>query len=58
MGRGWLGISEVKEGLIDDAIFKAKSSDLVIMVLGTYDYIESEGRDRKNTDLPLDQKNS
>ena len=58
---GWgevrLGISEVKEGLIDDAIFKAKSSDLVIMVLGTYDYIESEGRDRKNTDLPLDQKN-
>ena len=27
------------------------------MVMGTYDYIESEGRDRKNTDLPLDQKN-
>ena len=27
------------------------------MVLGTYDYIESEGRDREETDLPLDQKN-
>tara|TARA_B100000212_G_scaffold332472_1_gene300783 strand:- start:583 stop:1317 length:735 start_codon:yes stop_codon:yes gene_type:complete len=27
------------------------------MVLGTYDYIESEGRDRAETDLPLDQKN-
>ena len=58
---GWgevrLGISEIKEGLIDDAISKAASSDLVLMVMGTYDYIESEGRDRKNTDLPLDQKN-
>ena len=57
---GWgevrLGISEIKEGLIDDAISKAESSDLVLMVMGTYDYIESEGRDRKNTDLPLDQK--
>ena len=57
---GWgevrLGISEIKEGLIDDAISKAASSDQVIMVMGTYDYIESEGRDRTNTDLPLDQK--
>jgi len=26
------------------------------MVLGTYDYIESEGRDRVSTDLPDDQK--
>tara|TARA_Y100000591_G_scaffold186991_1_gene161541 strand:- start:1179 stop:2765 length:1587 start_codon:yes stop_codon:yes gene_type:complete len=58
---GWgevrLGISKVQEGLVDDAISKARSSELVIMVMGTYDYIESEGRDRKETDLPFDQKN-
>ncbi len=58
---GWgevrLGIAPIKKGLIEDAISKAKSSELVIMVLGTYDYIESEGRDRAETDLPLDQKN-
>ena len=58
---GWgevrLGIAPIKKGLIEDAISKAKSSELVIMVLGTYDYIESEGRDRAKTDLPLDQKN-
>ena len=58
---GWgevrLGIAPIKKGLIEDAISKAKSSELVIMVLGTYDYIESEGRDRTETDLPLDQKN-
>ena len=58
---GWgevrLGIAPIKKGLIEDAISKAKSSELVIMVLGTYDYIESEGRDRLETDLPLDQKN-
>ena len=57
---GWgevrLGIAPIKKDLIEDAISKAKSSDLVIMVLGTYDYIESEGRDRTQTDLPLDQK--
>ena len=58
---GWgevrLGISPIKKGLVEEALLKADSSDLVIMVLGTYDYIESEGRDRNNTDLPLDQKN-
>ena len=58
---GWgevrLGMSLIKKGLAKDAISKAKSSELVIMVLGTYDYIESEGRDRTETDLPLDQKN-
>ena len=56
-GEGRLGIAPIKKGLIEDAISKAKSSELVIMVLGTYDYIESEGRDRAETDLPLDQKN-
>ena len=58
---GWgevrLGISKIQEGLIADAISKARSSELVIMMMGTYDYLESEGRDRKETDLPLDQKN-
>ena len=57
---GWgevrLGLSITKEGLMEDAISKAQSANVVIMVLGTYDYIESEGRDRKNTDLPQDQK--
>ena len=36
-------MSLIKEGLAKDAVSKAKVSELVIMVLGTYDYIESEG---------------
>ena len=57
---GWgevrLGISPIKKQLMEKAMSIAEKADAVIMVLGTYDYIESEGRDRVSTDLPDDQK--
>ena len=34
----------------------AESADVIIMALGTYSYIEAEGRDRVDTDLPENQK--
>ena len=56
---GWgevrMGIQLVEDGLDEDAVELARASDLVIMVGGTNLYLEAEGRDRYNTDLPEDQ---
>ena len=57
---GWgevrLGIAKIKEGLMREAQEAAESADVIIMALGTYSYIEAEGRDRVDTDLPENQK--
>ena len=57
---GWgevrMGMKEVTKGLESEALSVAKSNDMVIMFAGTYDYIEAEGRDRADTELPKDQK--
>ena len=56
---GWgeirLGYAPLKKNLKEEAINLAKNSELVVFCGGTYDYIESEGRDRKNIALPNNQ---
>ena len=56
---GWgevrLGLSPIKNGLLEDAVQKAKSAEVVVLCLGTYDYIESEGKDRASLNLPENQ---
>jgi len=50
-----LGLSLIKNGLLEDAVQKAKSAEVVVLCLGTYDYIESEGKDRASLNLPENQ---
>ena len=44
-----------EEKLLDEAVEKAKDSDLAIVVVGTNSKVESEGFDRKNLALPGNQ---
>ena len=41
--------------LIDEAVEAAKSAEVAIVFVGTNRIVESEGRDRKNIDLPFGQ---
>ena len=56
---GWgeirIGYAPISKNLKEEAISLAENSELVVFCGGTYDYIESEGRDRKNIDLPENQ---
>lgn len=53
---GYLNNSDViEDNLIEEALTKAKNKDLIIVVLGTYEKDESEGFDRTNINLPLNQ---
>ncbi len=47
---------EIDEELINDALEVARTSSKVILFVGTTSKIESEGFDRKNMDLPLNQQ--
>lgn len=44
-----------QEDLIEEAIKKAKDHKLVLFFAGLTDYVESEGGDRENMQLPLNQ---
>ena len=47
---------EIDEELVNDALEVARTSSKVILFVGTTSKIESEGFDRKNMDLPLNQQ--
>ena len=47
---------DVDEGLMNEAIEVAKEASKVILFVGTTSKIESEGFDRKNMDLPVNQQ--
>ena len=56
---GWgeirMGYALLTKNLREEAVNLAENSELVVFCGGTYDYIESEGRDRENIALPKDQ---
>ena len=49
-----MGYALLTKNLREEAVNLAENSELVVFG-GTYDYIESEGRDRENIALPKDQ---
>ena len=56
---GWqsakLGMKQLKNNLLSDAVNLASNSDVAIVFAGTYEMIEAVGRDRESIDLPKEQ---
>ena len=47
--------SEIDELLLNDAIYKAKKADKVVLFIGTQPSVDSEGFDRTDLELPMNQ---